>query len=64
MMVGRETFGVRLQDACETTEPVYELDGISLAGKHGKNVWMMSVFVWVKGRFSVLPECQATGRVN
>jgi len=38
MMVGRETFGVRLQDACETTEPVYELDGISLAGKHGKNV--------------------------
>lgn len=38
MMVGRETFGVRLQDACETIEPVYELDGISLAGKHGKNV--------------------------
>jgi len=37
---GRETFGVQLQKACETSEPVYELSGISLEGKHGKKVWM------------------------
>ncbi len=38
MMVGRETFGVRLQDACETSEPIYELSGITLEGKHEKKV--------------------------
>ncbi len=38
MMVGRETFGVRLQDACETSEPIYELSGITLEGKHAKKV--------------------------
>lgn len=38
MMVGRETFGVRLQDACETSETIYELDGITLDGKHEKKV--------------------------
>jgi simple sugar transport system ATP-binding protein len=38
MMVGRETFGVRLQDACETSDPIYELSGIALEGKHEKKV--------------------------
>jgi len=38
MMVGRETFGVRLQDACINIEPVYELTGITLEGKHAKKV--------------------------
>lgn len=38
MMVGRETFGVRLQDACETSDPIYEIEGIALEGKHDKKV--------------------------
>ena len=38
MMVGRETFGVRLQDVCETSDPIYELDGITLDGKDEKKV--------------------------
>lgn len=38
MMVGRETFGVRLQSACESTEPVYELNEITLDSKQGKKL--------------------------
>lgn len=38
MMVGRETFGVHLQSACQSGEAVYELSGITLEGKHGRKI--------------------------
>ena len=38
MMVGRETFGVHLQSACEASEAVYELSGITLEGKQGRKI--------------------------
>lgn len=38
MMVGRETFGVQRQSARATSEPVYEISGITLEGKHGLRV--------------------------
>jgi len=38
MMVGRETFGVQRQNPRSASQPVYELTGISLEGKHGRKV--------------------------
>ncbi len=38
MMVGRETFGVKRESVSEIGEPVYQLDGISLDGNHGKKL--------------------------
>lgn len=38
MMVGRETFGVKRQASQNKGDAVYELSGISLDGKHGKQI--------------------------
>jgi ABC-type uncharacterized transport system ATPase subunit len=38
MMVGRETFGVHLQEACATSDLVYEINGVTLDGNQEKKV--------------------------
>jgi ABC-type uncharacterized transport system ATPase subunit len=62
MMVGRETFGVTRQFSPKTGNPVYQVSGITLEGKHGRKLLNEITFTVASGEIFGIAGVSGNGQ--